>query len=124
MSAPSHRKSGGRRVLRLVARVVGTATAVIFLLIMALQIGLGEEPPSAEGVILGGLTVSAVIGVALAWRWEHLGGALTLLVGAWLCVFAFITAGHNHLLAMLISGAPYVVIGVLFLAAGWRCQDS
>ena len=37
-----------------------------------------------------------------------------------LSAFAYVTAGQNKLFAVLVSGAPFMVAGALFVVSGWR----
>jgi hypothetical protein len=66
------------------------------------------------------LIVTSILGVLVAWFREGLGGAILLTVGVAHSTFALFAAGHNRGLAMLISGGPFLLIGVLFLASWWR----
>jgi len=59
----------------------------------------------------------------IAWRDERLGGMVVVAGALALSVFAYVTAGHNKALAVLVSGIPFLVSGVLFLAS-WRCRPG
>ena len=72
--------------------------------------------------LLAVLVIANVAGVALAWWRERLGGAILALAGAALCLFAYVTAGHNKGFAVLVSGAPFTVSGVLFLVSSERAK--
>jgi len=65
------------------------------------------------------LISSSIIGVVIAWFREFIGGIFILFIAIAHSTFAFIVAGHNKGLAMLISGGPFFAIGFLFIAA-WR----
>ena len=108
--------------IRILARTWGTLAASYWgLLILAYAIG-GEdeyavEGAQIEGILLAILIVCAVVSTIYAWRNEHQGGLALLVVGFMLSVFALITAGRNHLFAMMVSGVPFMVSGALFLLA-------
>lgn len=107
------------RRIRLLARVLGTISAVLYLSIMILEVAFPHAEASLEGTMLGGLTTFAVISLFLAWRWERIGGAMAVVGGIALGVFAFITAGHNKVPIMFVIGLPILVPGLLYLLS-WR----
>jgi hypothetical protein len=92
------------------------------LLVSALASVLAAEPPEAPalGATLTGLVVAAALGVGIAWRRERLGGSVLLVSGLALAVFAYLTAGHNKLFAVLISAGPFLLSAILFLASSLR----
>jgi hypothetical protein len=103
------------KILRWIARILGTLI-VLFWLIVALAYGTGE--PSEQGtedIIMAILVLGTSIGILLAWKFERIGGIITLLFGIAHSIFALFASGHNHAFAMLISGGPFIVIGILFL---------
>ena len=68
---------------------------------------------------MAGLILGSIIGVVNAWFREFVGGIFFLIIAVAHSTFAFIEAGHNTGLAMLISGSPFLLIGFLFIAAWW-----
>jgi hypothetical protein len=66
------------------------------------------------------LVLGTTIGILVAWKIERIGGLITLLFGIAHSIFALFASGHNHVLAMLISGGPFIVVGILFLATSAR----
>ena len=64
----------------------------------------------------------ASMGVVIAWRREAIGGAIAVIAGVALCIFAYVTAGAREGLAMAVSGGPFLLAGVLFLAGWWRSR--
>ncbi len=107
-----------------IARGLGTLAGAWWLLSGVAHIIWGREPWTLEGALLAVLIVANVTGVALAWWRERLGGAVLALAGAALCVFAYVTAGHNKGFAVLVSGAPFFMAGVLFLVSSKRANVS
>lgn len=111
-------------LLRGTGRVLGAAAAAMWLLVFV----LGALDPNAgaftlETALLVVFGVSAAIGVAIAFRSEAIGGAITLVVGIALTVFALITAGRNQIVAATFTGGPFIVAGALFLTS-WRRRRS
>jgi hypothetical protein len=105
---------------RRIARGLGSLALVWWLFIGIMKIVFPHAPDaSGEGAILGMLMGIAMIGVLIVWWREGVGGMITVIGGIALCIFAWITAGHNKGFAMLVSGGPFLVAGILFLA-GWR----
>lgn len=47
-------------------------------------------------------------------------GLLLALAGAGLCVFAYLSAGRNRWVAVLTSGAPFLVTGALLFSSRGR----
>ena len=72
--------------------------------------------------IMAGLIITSVLGVLIAWWREGIGGTILVICAVAHSTFAYIVAGHNKGLAMLISGGPFLLIGILFLASGWRSR--
>lgn len=68
--------------------------------------------------------IVSVCGVLIAWRRERAGGAILVLCGLALSVFAYFSAGHNKAFAILVSGVPFFVPGVLFLLSWWMSRNE
>jgi MYXO-CTERM domain-containing protein len=62
-------------------------------------------------------------GVLTAWWRERIGGIVLLVIALAHGTFALISSGHNRGFAVLISGGPFLLIGLLFLAS-WRRRSS
>lgn len=119
-------RSGSRSALwlRRIARGLGTLVAGFWVLIGLLEAFVGTEPWTVESAILVALIVAGALAVAVAWWRAGPGGILLVLVGAVYCVFAAVTAGHNRLLAVAITGVPYLLAGALFLASWWLSRTA
>jgi hypothetical protein len=96
---------------------LGTLAGAWWLLTGVAHLIAGREPFTWEGALLGALIVANVTGVLLAWWRARLGGTVLVLAGAALCVFAYVSAGHNKGFAVLVSGAPFLLAGVLILSS-------
>jgi hypothetical protein len=123
MTAETPNHNRWTAIARWSARVIGSLASVYWTLVLIAS-GLAEltsnaEPPAPEGAVLSGLVVASVLGVLLAWRRERVGGPLALVGGVALSAFAYATAGHNKPFAILVSGAPFLVAGALFVISGW-----
>jgi hypothetical protein len=104
------------------ARGLGTLAAAWWLFIGAAEAIAGREPWTMEGALLSVLIAANATGAALAWWREQIGGTVLVVAGAALCLFAYLTAGHNKGIAVLVSGAPFLLAGLLLLASGWRSR--
>lgn len=127
MNATRNQPAGDFAWIRWIARILGSLAAVFWVLALGssliYELTTGIFQISVEGATLGALVAVSALGVALAWRWEKIGGALLTISGVALAVFAWITAGHNRLFAVAISGLPFLIAGLLFLAA-WRSESE
>jgi len=99
--------------LRWVARGLGTLAAAWWVLAGVGHGLAGDEPWTAESTVLVVLVAVNVLGVILAWWRERLGWIVLVVGGAAMCVFAWVSAGRNRVLAVLVSGAPFLVSGIL-----------
>ncbi len=57
-------------------------------------------------------TYLVVIALLIAWKWEHIGGIIFILLGIFYIAF---TWGRANFLGYLIVAAPVILIGALFL---------
>lgn len=108
------------RWLRWIARGTGSLVAGFWLFIAAVGAIRGSEPWTLESGILTGLIIVSAVSVAIGWWREGLGGVLLLIVAVVYSTFAYLASGHNRGLAMSISGGPFLVVGLLFLASWWK----
>lgn len=112
------------KILRWLARGIGTLMASFWLFIAIMSLIVEPEQGGIESTIMAILIVSSIIGVAISWLRELEGGIILLVVAIAHSTFALIEAGRNKGFAMLISGGPFFVIGSLFIAAWWRSKKS
>jgi hypothetical protein len=113
-----------RNWLRWLARGVGTPVAGFWLFVGVVS-GLVEGAPwDWESSVLAALIVASAVSVAAAWRWERAGGIAVVACGLAHCAFALIAAGHSKGFAVLISGAPFLLAGGLFLWSSYRSGEA
>ncbi len=110
------------KILRWLARGIGTLMAFLWLFIVVMSIFTESTELDTESTIMAILIFSSIFGVIIAWFRELEGGIFLLIVAIAHSTFAFIVAGRNKGLAMLISGGPFFVIGSLFIATWWRSK--
>lgn len=123
MAHISHHNTHATEWLRWLARGVGSLLAVIWLFVGLAHAILGDEPWTVESYFMAGFMAGGVIMPIIAWRWEKTGGSLLILFGLIFSTFAYFSAGHNRWFAVLISGIPFLIAGILFLAS-WKNTGS
>jgi hypothetical protein len=121
---PDQPLSSQRNIYRWIARALGAFLACFWLFILIISLVQGEVFLDRESIIMMSLIAISIAGVAIAWWNDLLGGWLLLIVGTVYSVFAYLAAGHNKGLAMLVSGAPVLITGILFLASAQRSKAS
>ena len=112
--------------LRWIVRGLGTLVAGFWVFIGILEAIAGPDPWTAESTVWAVLIIIAAVAVAVAWWREGLGGFLILPVGIAHGAFAFFAAEHNTLLAVAITGIPFLLVGFLSLGSWWlhRTADT
>ena len=119
MSHNSHRKLV--RILRWIARILASVMAALILLICVGET-LGEGVPSPFHmtfweILMMFAAFALWLGLLLGWKWELLGGLLTLCA-----VIVFYAL--NFLFAGILPGGPFFLIfsfpSLLFLYCGWQ----
>lgn len=115
----------GQATISWTARVIGLTASLMWLTMLGAHLfEEGIMPLEAEGMTLGALILIAVAGVVTAFFKEDTGGSITLVAGIALSIFALVTAGRNHWLAVMVSGAPFAAAGILFLTSARMSRDS
>lgn len=115
----------GRATISWTARVIGLAASLLWVFTMIGHlVEEGFAPLEAEGLMLGSFILIAMTGVFTAFFNEDTGGSIALVAGIALSVFAALSAGRNHWLAILVTGAPFVVSGALFLISARMARNG
>ncbi len=110
--------------LRWTARGAGLLVVGCWLFIALMGALGGSEPWTWESGVLLGLALTAAVGVAVGWRREWAGGKVLLAVAIAQGAFAYLASGHNRGLAILVSGGPFLIVGLLFLISGWKRRKN
>lgn len=109
--------------LRWIARGIGTLWAAFFLFILVGELFTASDPITWEGVGVGVLSFTVSAGVMIAWWRERLGGWIAVLGALAFSVFIYFSAGRNQLWAMSVVAGPFLLSGLLFLAAHRRSKS-
>jgi len=105
-----------KEVARVSGVVIVTIVAAFYLFIIIVSIIEGE-PPAVDWESLGmtALSFLTVVSAVLSWTKTTIGAWMTLAVGVLFSIFAGVTAGHNHLFAVLVAGAPLILAAILMM---------
>lgn len=110
--------------IRWIARAVDSLVAAFWLFVGVANAIVEPGPWTLKSVIMAGLIATSALGVLIAWWREGPGGTVVLVCGVAHSAFAYLAAGHNRVLAMLVSGVPLLVAGILFLLSQWRSRED
>jgi hypothetical protein len=114
--------SPGQKRLRLVARILSVfiIAFALFMLIMHILFPepIVEDYPPIEN-LLPILMMFSVLSLALAWRWEAFGGAISLVFFLIVLGLFWAIRGYFFPLSVLINFSPLPVTAMLFLYLGW-----
>ena len=115
-TGPPVRREG--RILRFISRAIATGATLFWLFVLSASVFVEEAGgTSIEGWFLLGLIMAAAAGSVVMYLRQGTGSVVVLIAGVALAVFAVVTAGRNQLLAVLVSGFPFIVAGLLGLIA-------
>jgi len=110
------------KTIRWLARILGLII-VLFWLIISLGYAFSDsESFTGESLIITLLVIITTIGFIITWRKEKQGGIILITGGIIHSTIAYFMAGHNHFFAVLISGFPFILIGILFYMVS--CQEK
>jgi len=119
IKSPGHKTT---KWIRWTARVIGTLI-VAFWVLMGLGYAFSDtEEWTWESAVITVLIITSAVGLIIAWWREGIGGTILVVTGVAFGVFAYITAGHNKAFAVLVSGLPFFVIGLMFLVSWQRAK--
>ncbi len=119
VETPAPKGDAAAKWMRWLASGIGSTIAGLWVLIGGLH-GIGDsESWTWESTAISMLVAAAALGVLIGWWKEAIDGVVLVTVVTVFCAFAWVSAGHYKGFAMLISGGPFLVAGILFLGS-WR----
>ena len=127
MSNADNPTSWTTKRIRRIARI-SSVVILVFTMVSIIAHLVAPEPnevdyPPIEN-LLPVIVVLSVLGLSIAWRWEGLGGAVS--VGFFLVHLALYWAIRQRFfpLRALAVFSPLPITGVLFLVCWWRSRDG
>lgn len=115
--------NGWTRVMRWAARILALVAIGLFVL-FAVQSGanvlstLSFGDPQGLPLLLALLL--ALAGVLIAWRWELVGGIMTIVGAIAIISLTCLGSGSDMLLCSLFFTGPLLLAGTLYLGSCWR----
>ena len=109
--------------LRWAARIVGLLATVPFALFIADTIDGNPLRLTWTGPQGGPVFVAlalAIVGAFIAWRWQMIGGLMTLASAAIVIILVLVGSGARVLLPTIILTVPFFIAGALHLGCCWR----
>ena len=120
------RRRRAARPGRVAAWVSGFAASWWVLILIATIVSGGASATTDagfEGAVVGVLAAANVAATIIAFRNQITGGRLLVVAGLAFSASAIFLAGRNHLLAMAVSGGPFIVAGLIYLATARRARN-
>ena len=122
--------SRGDRTTKWIRRIARTSSVVIIAFTVVMIVGHLVVPdphavdyPPIENLLPLMMSLS-VLGLGIAWRWEGLGGAIS--VGLFLAHLAVFWAIRQEFFPLwgLATLSPVLITGMLFLVCWWRARSK
>jgi hypothetical protein len=105
-----------KKTARILGLIIISVIAVGLIFILVGSIFDGEPlPVDFESLGMAILGLITIISVVLTWLKTRIGVWLVLIAGILFTIFALVTAGSNHLLAVMTVGGPLIIGGLLIL---------
>jgi hypothetical protein len=119
-------KNGWTGIMRWTARILALVAIGLFVLFMvesgaATISQLSFTNPQGIPVLLSLLL--ALVGVIVAWRWELVGGILTIVGALGIIGLVCLGSGTDMLLCSLFFTGPLLIAGILYLACCYRTRQ-
>ena len=124
MSKVQQAGDGSTTAMRWTARILALLAVGLFVF-FAIDLGARVFPELSWGP--QGIPLLIVVGVALAgvivaWRWELVGGIMTVAGVAGIMALVCLGSGTDMLFCAFLFTLPLLVAGALYLACCWRTR--
>ncbi len=104
-----------KRIILNLARIIGLSAGFFWVFVLLSGSFERNSPYKLQLMLVFILICINFASVVLALWSERIGGVLLVVSSIVLCAFAFFVSGQNRIVAMLVSGFPFLLSGVLFL---------
>jgi peptidoglycan/LPS O-acetylase OafA/YrhL len=117
--------NGGTTAMRWVARILALIAVGLFVF-FAVELGSKVFPALSwgpQGIPLLVAVAVAMAGVLVAWRWELVGGVMTVAGVAAIMALVCLGSGTDMFFCAFLFTLPLLLAGGLFLACCWRTRQ-
>ncbi len=124
MSKVQQKRDGSTTAMRWTARILALLAVGLFVL-FAVDFGARVFPTLSwgpQGIPLMIALVVALAGVVVAWRWELVGGIMTVAGVAGIMALVCAGSGTDMLFCAFLFTLPLLVAGALYLGCCWRTR--
>jgi len=115
---------GPTKAMRWTARIIALVAAGLFVF-FAVDLGARVFPRLSwgpQGIPLLVVVGIALAGVLIAWRWELVGGIMTVAGATGIVALVCLGSGIDMLLCAVLFSLPLYVAGALYLGCCWRTR--
>jgi hypothetical protein len=103
-----------KKAALIIGLIIVSAVAALYLFIMVGSLFEGEPFSfDIESLGMAILSILTIVSVVLTWVKMRLGVWFVLTSGVLFTIFALLTAGQNHLMAVMAAGGPLLIGGFL-----------
>ena len=124
MTEVQKKGNGGTKAMRWVARFLALIAVGLFVF-FAVELGAKVFPALSwgpQGIPLLVAVVVALAGVLVAWRWELVGGVMTVAGVAAIMALVCLGSGTDMFFCAFLFTLPLLLAGALFLGCCWRTR--
>lgn len=124
MSKVQQKKDGSTTAMRWTARILALLAVGLFVF-FAVDFGARVFPTLSwgpQGIPLLVVLAVALAGVIVAWRWELVGGIMTVAGVAGIMALVCLGSGTDMLFCAFLFTLPLLVAGALYLGCCWRTR--
>lgn len=115
--------------LRLVTKTVALLailTAIVYgrAIVGGSLYSIDATPAAGQSLLLFVFLGLATLSLLAAWRWEGIGGLVSVVSALVLGGLVYFLADHSRLMMAVFYGSPFLIAGILFLACWWRARRA
>ena len=123
MATSEERGNGWTTVMRWTARILALLAAGLFVW-FAIEFGPRVFPSlslaSPQGLPLLIVLLASLVGALVAWRWELVGGIMTMAGAVLTMALVCLGSGADMFFCAVLFTLPLLVAGALYLGCCWR----
>jgi hypothetical protein len=124
MSKVEKARDGSTTAMRWTARILALLAVGLFVF-FAVDLGARVFPTLSwgpQGIPLMVVLGITLVGVVVAWRWELVGGVMTVAGVAGIMALVCLGSGTDMLFCAFLFTLPLLVAGALYLGCCWRTR--